>query len=87
MEAAHIIFVKMRNITPSKLWPLIPQWHIMDRRLNMRFTVLGGSNEKSFFCPSYSSGQYFKLQNDILELHVALAKKMLHMFEKSMKNP
>ena len=25
------------------------------------------------------------LQNDILDLHVALAKKILHMFEKSMK--
>ena len=27
------------------------------------------------------------LQNDILDLHVALAKKILHMFEKSMKTP
>ena len=31
--------------------------------------------------------QYSNLQNDILDLHVALAKKILHMFEKSMKNP
>ena len=26
-----------------------PQWRNMDRRLNMRFTVLGGSNEKYIF--------------------------------------
>ena len=45
--------------------------------------VLGGSNEKYIFSQSSSFRQQFMLQNDILELHVALAKKMLHMFEKS----
>ena len=33
-----------------------------------------------FFFPGISN-----LQNDILDLHVALAKKIVHMFEKSMK--
>ena len=33
------------------------QWRIMDRRLNMRFTVLGARNEISFFCQSYSFRQ------------------------------
>ena len=61
------------------------QWRNMDRRLNMRFTVLGGSNEKYIFSQSSSFRQQFMLQNDILELHVALAKKMLHVIEKSMR--
>ena len=51
----------------------------------MRFTVPGACNEKSIFCQSYSFRQQFKFQNDILELHVVLAKKKLHMFEKYMK--
>jgi len=40
--------------------------------------------ENLFFSELFSLK--FKVQNDILELHVALAKKMLHMFKKSMKN-
>ena len=63
------------------------QWRIMDRRLIMRFTVPGASSEKSIFCQSYSFRQQFKFQNDILELHVVLAKKKLHLFEKYMKKP
>ena len=67
-------------ITNTKLFQqiktLLPfsQWRIMDRRLNMRFTVPGASNEKSIFCQSYSFRQQFEFQNDILELHVVLAK-------------
>ena len=41
----------------------------------MRFSVVGVSNEKSIFSQSYSIGHQFKLQNEILESHVALAKK------------
>ena len=52
-----------------------------------KFSILGASNEKSIFFQSYSLWQQFKVQNDILELDVALAKKMLHTFKKSMKNP
>ena len=40
-----------------------------------------------FFFPWNFVRQYSNLQNDILDLHVALAKKIVHMFEKSMKNP
>ena len=63
------------------------QWRIMDRRLNMRFAVPGASNKKSIFCQSYSFTQQFEFQNDILELHVVLAKKKLQLFEKYMKKP
>ena len=63
------------------------QQRIIDRKLNMRFTVLGASNEKSIFCQSYSFNQQFKLQNDILELHVVLAKKKLHLFENYKEKP
>ena len=51
----------------------------------MRLTVPGASSEKSIFCQSYSFRPQFKFQNDILELHVVLAKKKLHLFEKYMK--
>ena len=63
------------------------QWRIMDKRLIMRLTVPGASSEKSIFCQSYSFRPQFKFQNDILELHVVLAKKKLHLFEKYMKKP
>ena len=53
----------------------------------MRFTVPGASDEKSIFCQSYSFRQQFKFQNVILEIHVGLAKKKLHLFEKYMKKP
>ena len=46
-------------------------------------TVLCTSNEKSIFFPGILLDN---LQNDILDLHVALAKKIIHMFIKSMKN-
>ena len=59
----------------------------MDKRLNMRFAVPGASDRKSIFCQSYSFRQQFKFQNEILELHVVLAKKKLHLFENYMKKP
>ena len=69
------------------LFVIKTQWRIMDRRLNMRFTVPGASDEKSIFCQSYYFRQQFKFQNDILEIHVVLAKKKLHLYEKYMKKP
>ena len=48
---------------------------MVDRRSIREISVLYTSNEKSNF------------QNDMMELYVALAKKIVHMFEKSMKNP
>ena len=53
----------------------------------MRFAVPGASNENTIFCQSYSLRQQLKFQNEILELHVVLTKKKLHLFEKYMKKP
>jgi len=53
----------------------------------MIFAVPSASNRKSIFCQSYYFRQQFEFQNDILELHVVLAKKKLHLFEKYMKKP
>ena len=52
---------------------------------NFQFYVLPMKN--LFFFPWNFVRQYSNLQNDILDLHVALAKKIVHMFEKSMKYP
>jgi len=43
--------------------------------------------KKLFFFISYSFRQLIKLQNDILELLVALAKKIVHLFKKFLKKP
>ena len=45
------------------------------QKVKMRFSVLGASNVKSIFCMRDFLRQLYKFQNDILELHVALAKK------------
>ena len=57
------------------------------QKVKIRFSVLGTSNEKFIFFQCHSFRQLIDLQNDILELHVALAKKIVHLFEKSMKKP
>ena len=57
------------------------------QKVKMRFSVLGASNVKSIFCMRDFHRQLYKFQNDILELHVALAKKKVHLFEKYKENP
>ena len=50
-------------------------WRIVDRRSIWEISVLCTSNEKSIFFSRNFVRQYCNLQNDMLELHVALAKK------------
>ena len=57
------------------------------QKVKIRFSVLGASNEKFIFFQCYCFRQLIDLQNDILKLHVALAKKMLYLFEKYRENP
>ena len=45
------------------------------QKVKLRLTVLGTPNVKSIFCKRDFVRQLYKFQNDILELHVALAKK------------
>ena len=57
------------------------------QKVQIRFSVLGASNVISIFCMRDFLRQLYKFQNDILELHVALAKKKVHLFEKYKENP
>ena len=56
------------------------------QKVKIRFSVLGTSNEKIIFFQFHSFQQLIDLQNDILELHVALAKEIVHLFEKYREN-
>ena len=42
----------------------------------VKFSLVGFSNEKSFL-ENYFIGQLIKLHNDVLDLHIALAKKCI----------
>ena len=57
------------------------------QKVKMRFSGLGASDEKFIFSLRYSFGELIDLQNGILELHIALAKKIVRSFEKYKENP
>ena len=56
-------------------------------KVKMRFAVLGASNVKSIVCMRDFLRQLYKFQNDILELHVALAKKSYTCLKNTRKTP
>ena len=57
------------------------------QKVKIRFSVLGVSSVKSIYFMRDFVRQLYKFQNDKLELHVALAKKKLHLFKKYKENP
>ena len=56
-QLCYDMIVHILQLTFDKCQIAFSQWRIMDRRLNMRFTVPGASNEKSIFCQSDSFRQ------------------------------
>ena len=86
-DKLHYSRVEFINTLKPLLIQYNTHWRNVDRKSIWKFSVLCTSNEKSIFFPWNFVRQYSNLQNDILDLHVALAKKILHMFEKSMKTP
>ena len=83
----HGRLLRTRPTGSIKSLKWIAQWHIIERGSKMRFLVLGVSNEKLIISRSHFNRLQFKLQNNILELHEALAKKLYKCLQNPWKTP